>query len=60
VLQVQHCFPLSSQLAVTGVEGIQQAYEKALMKYRLAGPTLFNEVINEAARIAGVASEEQL
>lgn len=39
--------------------GIHAAYEQALRRYRLAGPTLFNEVISEAARIASQKTEEQ-
>jgi len=57
--KVQHCFQLSTREHVTGVEGIHAAYEQALRRYRLAGPTLFNEVISEAARIASQKTEEQ-
>ncbi|GAY69594.1 hypothetical protein CUMW_289250, partial [Citrus unshiu] len=38
---------------VDGVEGIMAAYASALNNVALAGPTLFGQVINTAARIAG-------
>lgn len=38
---------------VEGVEGIMAAYAKALNNVSLAGPTLFGQVINKAAELAG-------
>ncbi|CAL5336034.1 unnamed protein product [Camellia sinensis] len=38
---------------VEGIEGIMAAYGSALRNVALAGPTLFGEVINTAAEIAG-------
>ncbi|KAG6598916.1 Protein BONZAI 3, partial [Cucurbita argyrosperma subsp. sororia] len=52
---VSHCFNLSeipTQPEVEGVEGIMGAYANALHNVRLAGPTLFGQVINKAADIA--------
>ncbi|XP_028063879.1 protein BONZAI 3-like [Camellia sinensis] len=40
-------------LQVEGVEGIMAAYGSALRNVALAGPTLFGQVINTAAEIAG-------
>lgn len=40
-------------LQVEGVEGIMSAYASALQNVTLAGPTLFGQVINKAADIAG-------
>ena len=40
-------------LQVEGVEGIMAAYASALRNVALAGPTLFGQVINTAAEIAG-------
>ncbi|XP_058740583.1 protein BONZAI 3-like isoform X2 [Vicia villosa] len=52
---VSHCFnlngnPTSSE--VVGVEGIMDAYARALHTVRLSGPTLFGPVINKAAQMA--------
>lgn len=38
---------------VEGVDGIMAAYASALRNVALAGPTLFGQVINTAAEIAG-------
>ncbi|KAI8012778.1 Protein BONZAI 1 [Camellia lanceoleosa] len=38
---------------VEGLEGIMAAYASALRNVALAGPTLFGQVINTAAEIAG-------
>lgn len=40
-------------LQVEGIEGIMAAYGSALRNVALAGPTLFGQVINTAAEIAG-------
>jgi hypothetical protein len=37
---------------VVGIEGIMNSYKGALQKVQLAGPTLFNPIINQAMRIA--------
>ncbi|KAH9688630.1 protein BONZAI 3 [Citrus sinensis] len=53
---VSHCFNLNGRAGgfeVDGVEGIMAAYASALNNVSLAGPTLFGQVINTAARIAG-------
>ncbi|KAG5549329.1 hypothetical protein RHGRI_014621 [Rhododendron griersonianum] len=53
---VSHCFNLNgsaSSFEVEGVEGIMAAYASALRNVTLAGPTLFGQVINTAADIAG-------
>ncbi|KAH9688650.1 protein BONZAI 3 [Citrus sinensis] len=53
---VSHCFNLNGRAGgfeVDGVEGIMAAYASALNNVALAGPTLFGQVINTAARIAG-------
>ncbi|KAA8536922.1 hypothetical protein F0562_029400 [Nyssa sinensis] len=53
---VSHCFHLNgsaSSFEVEGVEGIMAAYASALQNVALAGPTLFGQVINKAAEIAG-------
>ncbi|KAK4598092.1 hypothetical protein RGQ29_015549 [Quercus rubra] len=51
-----HCFNLNGSTGafeVEGVEGIMDAYARALHNVALAGPTLFGPVINTAAQIAG-------
>ncbi|KAF8038952.1 hypothetical protein BT93_B1491 [Corymbia citriodora subsp. variegata] len=53
---VSHCFNLNGSpdgYEVEGVEGIMAAYAGALHNVSLAGPTLFGQVINRAAQIAG-------
>ncbi|XP_031394725.1 protein BONZAI 3-like isoform X1 [Punica granatum] len=51
---VSHCFNLSPNgYEVEGVEGIMAAYSGAIHNVSLAGPTLFGQVINKAAEIAG-------
>ncbi|XP_028112787.1 protein BONZAI 3-like isoform X2 [Camellia sinensis] len=53
---ISHCFNLNggaSGFEVEGVEGIMAAYASALRNVALAGPTLFGQVINTAAEIAG-------
>ncbi|KAL5566184.1 hypothetical protein UlMin_029348 [Ulmus minor] len=53
---VSHCFNLNgsaTSFEVEGVEGIMAAYASALHNVSLAGPTLFSQVINNAAQIAG-------
>ncbi|KAK9293110.1 hypothetical protein L1049_021096 [Liquidambar formosana] len=53
---VSHCFNLNGSASgseVEGVEGIMAAYASALHNVALAGPTLFGQVINKAAEIAG-------
>ncbi|KAJ0013366.1 hypothetical protein Pint_20657 [Pistacia integerrima] len=53
---ISHCFNLNgsaSDFEVEGVEGIMAAYGNALHNVSLAGPTLFGQVINVAAQIAG-------
>eukprot|EP00261_Vitis_vinifera_P039572 XP_019080815.1 PREDICTED: protein BONZAI 3 isoform X2 [Vitis vinifera] len=52
---VSHCFNLNgsaSSIEVEGVQGIMAAYASALNHVALAGPTLFGQVINNAAEIA--------
>ncbi|XP_048135818.1 protein BONZAI 3-like [Rhodamnia argentea] len=53
---VSHCFNLNGSqdgYEVEGVEGIMAAYAGALHNVSLAGPTLFGQVINRAAQVAG-------
>ncbi|XP_030521094.1 protein BONZAI 3-like [Rhodamnia argentea] len=53
---VSHCFNLNGSpdgYEVEGVEGIMAAYAGALHNVSMAGPTLFGQVINRAAQIAG-------
>uniref|UniRef100_A0A7N0V471 Copine C-terminal domain-containing protein n=1 Tax=Kalanchoe fedtschenkoi TaxID=63787 RepID=A0A7N0V471_KALFE len=53
---VSHCFSLNgneSKPEVVGVDGILNAYASAIYNVSLAGPTLFGQVINKAAEIAG-------
>ncbi|KAL8477870.1 hypothetical protein ACS0TY_029960 [Phlomoides rotata] len=53
---VSHCFNLNgspSEFEVEGLEGIMAAYTSALHNVALSGPTLFGQVINKAADIAG-------
>lgn len=47
------CCLLCVIFQVEGVEGIMAAYTSALHNVGLAGPTLFGQVINKAADIAG-------
>ncbi|GAV63237.1 Copine domain-containing protein [Cephalotus follicularis] len=52
---VSHCFNLNGNpnaYEVEGVEGIMAAYASALHNVSLSGPTLFGQVINNAAQIA--------
>ncbi|KAF3454392.1 hypothetical protein FNV43_RR04839 [Rhamnella rubrinervis] len=54
--RISHCFNLNggeNGSEVEGVEGIMAAYTNALRNVSLAGPTLFGQVINRAAQIAG-------
>ncbi|PON73989.1 Protein BONZAI [Parasponia andersonii] len=54
--RISHCFNLSgneTEFEVGGVEGIMAAYATALHNVTLAGPTLFGQVIDRAAQIAG-------
>lgn len=53
---ISHLFNLNgspNDFEVEGVEGIMAAYMSALHNVGLAGPTLFGQVINKAADIAG-------
>ncbi|XP_055960946.1 protein BONZAI 3 isoform X2 [Mercurialis annua] len=53
---ISHCFNLNGNpngVEVEGVEGIMSAYAAALHNVALAGPTLFGQVVNTAAQIAG-------
>ncbi|XP_057787331.1 protein BONZAI 3 [Salvia miltiorrhiza] len=53
---ISHCFNLNgspTDFEVEGVEGIMAAYTSALHNVGLSGPTLFGQVINKAADIAG-------
>ncbi|KAK9735374.1 hypothetical protein RND81_04G202400 [Saponaria officinalis] len=53
---VSHCFNLNGNphdSEVAGIEGIMGAYNSALRSVSLHGPTLFGNVINKAAEIAG-------
>ncbi|KAD6796284.1 hypothetical protein R6Q59_019911 [Mikania micrantha] len=52
---VSHCFNLNGNAGsfeVEGVHGIMDAYRNALHTVSLHGPTLFGQVINQAAEIA--------
>ncbi|KAL8199623.1 hypothetical protein R6Q57_013191 [Mikania cordata] len=52
---VSHCFNLNGNAGsfeVEGVHGIMDAYRNALHTVSLQGPTLFGQVINQAAEIA--------
>ncbi|CAH1421718.1 unnamed protein product [Lactuca virosa] len=49
---VSHCFNLSGNTEVEGVQGIMAAYQNALHTVSLHGPTLFGHVVNQAAQIA--------
>ncbi|KAJ0845908.1 putative C2 domain, von Willebrand factor, type A, copine, protein BONZAI, C2 domain superfamily [Helianthus annuus] len=52
---VSHCFNLSGNAGsfeVEGVQGIMDAYKNALHTVSLHGPTLFGQVVNQAAEIA--------
>ncbi|KAK7337838.1 hypothetical protein VNO77_18425 [Canavalia gladiata] len=52
---VSHCFNLNGSSGgseVVGVEGIMDAYARAIRRVSLSGPTLFGPVINMAAQIA--------
>eukprot|EP00798_Chlamydomonas_sp_ICE-L_P002793 gene2793-12668_t len=50
----QHCFPVGDDPngICVGVDGILEAYRKSLFQWNLAGPTLFNPIIEAASRIA--------
>ncbi|XP_043815082.1 protein BONZAI 3 isoform X1 [Manihot esculenta] len=53
---ISHCFNLNgspSGSEVEGIEGIMAAYATGLHNVALAGPTLFGQVINTAAQVAG-------
>ncbi|KAK9919708.1 hypothetical protein M0R45_028289 [Rubus argutus] len=53
---VSHCFNLdgtATGFEVEGVQGIMAAYASALHHVSLSGPTLFGQIINRAAEIAG-------
>lgn len=52
---VSHCFPCTGDVnkpQVHGLEGIMQAYQYALPQVELSGPTFFNPLIVEAAKLA--------
>jgi len=45
----QHCFPLngnSEDPEVPGIAGVLQAYNNAIQRWTLSGPTLFSEIID--------------
>jgi hypothetical protein len=48
---VKHCFKVSETEA-DGIDGILQQYKDSFKRVVLSGPTLFNPLIREAARIA--------
>ncbi|KAI3863656.1 hypothetical protein MKW98_031248 [Papaver atlanticum] len=59
---VSHCFNLNGSFGepeVEGVNGIMSAYASALRNFSLHGPTLFGNVINRAAQIAGESLRSQ-
>ncbi|KAI3898398.1 hypothetical protein MKX03_007912 [Papaver bracteatum] len=59
---VSYCFNLngsSGEAEVEGVNGIMSAYASALRNFSLHGPTLFGNVINRAAQIAGESLRNQ-
>lgn len=52
---VSHCFNLNGNVGsfeVEGVQGIMAAYQSALHNVSLHGPTLFGQIVNQAAEIA--------
>lgn len=52
---VNHCFALNGNDAspyVTGINGIKDAYSKALKIIQLSGPTIFSNVIAQASAFA--------
>jgi len=52
---VSHCFPLSlvpDQVEVPGIAGVAQAYQNALRRIQLYGPTYFSEIIDTACAMA--------
>ncbi|KVH92235.1 C2 calcium-dependent membrane targeting [Cynara cardunculus var. scolymus] len=52
---VSHCFNLNGDAGsfeVEGVQGIMAAYQSALHTVSLHGPTLFGQIVNQAAEIA--------
>ncbi|XP_026445081.1 protein BONZAI 3-like [Papaver somniferum] len=59
---VSHCFNLNGSRGdpeVEGVDAIMSAYSSALRNFSLHGPTLFGNVINRAAQIAGESLRNQ-
>lgn len=60
---VSHCFNLNGSNGdseVDGIEGIMDAYAKALHSIVLHGPTFFSPVINQAAKIAKYSLTQSL
>ena len=60
--QVNHCFPLNfdnTNPAVSGLQGIMQAYKQALHSVELSGPTLFSHIIRTAVSMAEHAQVNQ-
>ncbi|OMO55290.1 C2 calcium-dependent membrane targeting [Corchorus olitorius] len=59
---LSHCFNLNGMntYEVDGVQGIMAAYANALHNVTLSGPTLFGQVINNAAQMAGEAASNDI
>ncbi|OMO90930.1 C2 calcium-dependent membrane targeting [Corchorus capsularis] len=59
---LSHCFNLNGMntYEVDGVQGIMAAYANALHNVTLSGPTLFGQVINNAAQMAGDAASNDI
>jgi len=55
VLPVSHCFAINGynmQPEVDGLQGILDAYAMCIRNVVLSGPTVFSQIINQAASIA--------
>ena len=60
--KVEHCYPLADDEEVKGVEGLLDAYAKAVPTVNMSGPTLFQPLIEKAilrARNFNVTQENQ-
>jgi len=58
-----HCFALNGNEAnpeVEGIAGVENCYLQALSRYKLAGPTIFSQIINEAAaKCQGLCTQQE-
>jgi len=59
-LPVSHCFSLSEEGEVDGIQGVLNAYTNSLANCRLSGPTLFGPVIATAMQQAAAQKAECL